>query len=311
MSAVFRASALLAPLIMIAAFGVFHARYLADQGSEFGGASLSEAMQLPPLPAWAKAPLPDFSQYSDTTEKKAAFFSYLYPRIVLANSRVLLTRHYLLTLSQKANRSPQELHWLSQLNERFRVSGDASSPEALAELIHKLDVIPPSLILAQAANESAWGTSRFARDGNNLFGQWCFSKGCGLVPLSRADGAFHEVATFESPYDSITAYIRNLNRHSTYQELRQIRAEARSKGEHPDGIALAPALSRYSERGTAYVAEIRSMIRFNNLGYFDDQFQAILEDHSNQTLRMIASSSNEDLISGSNPSHNSSGDTEG
>ncbi|SDW43353.1 glucosaminidase domain-containing protein [Marinobacter mobilis] len=311
MSAVFRASLLLVPLAMVAVFSVFHGSNLSldpDGNDDF---SLSASGQLPALPAWAKAPLPVFSDYRDTTEKKAAFFSFLYPRIVLANSRLLLARQYLLTLAQKPALSPDELAWLDKLMGRLRVDGEPGSAATLTELTHKLDAIPPSLILAQAANESAWGTSRFARVGNNLFGQWCFTRGCGLVPLNRVDGANHEVASFDSPYDSVTGYILNINRHRSYRELRQLRTQARDNGQFADGALLAQGLSRYSERGQAYVEEIRSMIHHNNLGYFDRQFNALLENRSARTLRLIAASDDEQQISEPLASSRQASDNEG
>lgn len=248
---------------------------------------------LPPLPSWARADLPDFSNFRDTTEKKVAFFSFLYPRVVLANSRILIERDYLDALAQKDTLSEKESTWLAAQARRLRVDADPGTPEQFALLRKRLDVIPPSLILAQAANESAWGTSRFALRGNNLFGQWCFSKGCGLVPLSRVEGASHEVAAFSSPYQSVRAYIQNLNRHASYQGLRNTRFADRQAGKPLSGLNLARGLISYSERGEEYVSEIRSMIRYNNLGFYDTEFQKILSDRSPTHLKSLASESAE------------------
>jgi len=280
---VVRALLLLLPLVGCAFLGSLYTPpdLAEDAHAQFAG-------KLPALPPWSKAPLPEFSSYHDTVEKKAAFFAYLYPRIVLANSRVLMARHYLLSLSQQDTLRPSELAWLKQQGDRLRVAAPAGSAESFATLTLRLDAIPPSLVMAQAANESAWGTSRFAREGNNLFGQWCFSEGCGLVPLRRGDDQNHEVARFASPYDSVSAYIQNLNRHQSYRDLRQLRAQARQAGQSPDGLSMAAGLSRYSERGDAYVQEIQGMIRFNNLGYFDQQFAALLTPSSENTLKHLA-----------------------
>ena len=139
-----------------------------------------------------------------------------------------------------------------------------------------MDIIPPSLVMAQAANESAWGTSRFATQGNNLFGQWCFNQGCGLVPRSRPEGMSHEVEVFDSPYQSIRSYITNLNRHNAYQGLRDRRDALRAQGQFPDGATLAGGLEAYSERGQAYVHEIRAMINSNGLPDYDDRLTALL-----------------------------------
>jgi len=116
-----------------------------------------------------------------------------------------------------------------------------------------VDTIPPSLALAQAANESAWGTSRFARQAHNYYGQWCFEKGCGIVPDRRDANKSHEVAAFDSPRESVARYLHNLNSNSA----------------PVTGIALAAGLGKYSERGADYISELRSMIEFNKLSKYD------------------------------------------
>lgn len=294
MSAGNRAIVLVLPLIAFAIGGGFYVpeaslepRHTENTGSEPALASL------PPLPNWANEDLPDFSQYQDTTEKKAAFFSFLYPRIVLANSRILIERDYLDSLAAKDTLTRKEYDWLAQQAERLRVDAEPGSEEQFALLRKRLDVIPPSLILAQAANESAWGTSRFATEGNNLFGQWCFSKGCGLVPLGREEGANHEVAKFESPYRSVRAYIQNLNRHQTYQLLRDVRLKDRRSNAPLSGIELAEGLLGYSERGEEYIEEIRAMIHYNNLEFYDDNFRSVVRDLDPGRLEQLASTPSE------------------
>ncbi|WP_166254034.1 glucosaminidase domain-containing protein [Marinobacter salicampi] len=272
MSTAMRVALFTIPLVIFALLG---ALYTPTQ-PESDDISLSS---LPPLPAWANDPLPDFSIYTDIDEKKTAFFDYLYPRIVLANARVLIQRQHLMELAEKESLTESETHWLEQQAKRLRVSADMGSQEMFKMLARRLDVIPPSLILAQAANESAWGTSRFALKGNNLFGQWCFSEGCGVVPNSRNEGASHEVASFESPYHSVRSYIQNLNRHQTYLPLRNTREQRRNQGKPLSGTALAQGLIGYSERGVEYVDEIRSMIRFNNLAYYDKQYRSQVQDN--------------------------------
>lgn len=285
MSAVNRSFWLLFPLVVFATWGVLYTPGPYEQEADY-----ELAMDgLPPLPAWAMEDLPDFSGYRDITEKKAAFFSFLYPRIVLANSRVLIERHYLTGLMQKDTLNRMEQTWLDKQVERLRVDAEPGSAELYEQLLRRLDVIPPALIMAQAANESAWGTSRFAIEGNNLFGQWCFARGCGLVPLSRVDGANHEVAKFSSPYQSVRSYIQNLNRHPTYQSLRNTREQARDAGELPSGSELAQGLIGYSERGVDYVREIRSMISHNNLDYYDRQFTEIIRNRTFQGLQQLVS----------------------
>jgi Bax protein len=137
------------------------------------------------------------------------------------------------------------------------------------DLLRRVDAIPASLALAQSANESAWGTSRFAKDGSNFFGQWCYDAGCGLVPSKRNAGASHEVAVFDSPEESVASYLLNLNTNRAYTELRSIRASLRARNKEISGEALAAGLRKYSERGDAYVKELRSMIRYDDLGQYD------------------------------------------
>lgn len=253
-----------------------------DAGEEFPFATL------PALPAWANQPLPDFSAYTNTDEKKAAFFDFLFPRIVLANSRILLEREYLELLAAKPELSAKEKRWLADEAERLRIDPAPAGNALIAKLKKRLDVIPPSLIMAQAANESAWGTSRFAVEGNNLFGQWCFTDGCGLVPQSRAAGAQHEVAAFTTPYRSVRAYIENLNRHPSYKTLRDIRQAERKQQKALSGKELAAGLINYSERGQEYIGEITAMIRHNNLTDYDTAFAELLMDGNPEQLQQLA-----------------------
>ncbi|MFV8570486.1 glucosaminidase domain-containing protein [Marinobacter sp. SBS5] len=292
MTAVYRALLLCVPLILFAGAGALYTP-ISGQFDDEGDIALSS---LPKLPSWAAAPLPDFSVIRDTTERKAAFFSFLYPRIVLANSRILIERQYLEFLRSKPELSNTELKWLADHAKRLRIDEPNGSDAQFTLLEKRLGVIPPSLILAQAANESAWGTSRFATKGNNLFGQWCFSKGCGLVPLSRAAGASHEVAKFASPYGSIRSYIQNLNRHPSYQRVREVRLRAQDNNEALSGVAMAAGLLDYSERGEDYVKEIRAMIHYNNLGFYDKQFRALLADRSAGRLLELTTTANAEAL---------------
>ncbi|NWO06132.1 MAG: glucosaminidase domain-containing protein [Alteromonadaceae bacterium] len=287
MTSVARALAL---FVFLAVFVLAGGLYSPPVSDGFGDEADISLANLPPLPKWAKAPLPDFSRYRDVNERKAAFFGYLYPRIALANSRILVERQYLQTLAGKATLTESEQMWLERQSERLRVNAEGQA--RFAALEKKLDIIPPSLILAQAANESAWGQSRFATRGNNLFGQWCFTEGCGLVPTNRPEGANHEVATFSSPYYSVRSYIQNLNRHNAYQKVRTLRTEDRRNNRRISGLRLAGGLVSYSERGQEYIAEIRAMIRFNELQAYDKAFSALLDDRSPSRLTMLAAAEN-------------------
>jgi Bax protein len=204
------------------------------------------------------------------SEKKANFFAFLQPLIVKANAGVLLQREQLTDIQANVSElDDEQVEVLSTLLKTYRVDSKLSLEQQIQALDIKVNTIPAALVLAQAANESAWGTSRFAREGNNFFGQWCFSKGCGIVPNSRNSGAIHEVASFDNPFDSVKSYIRNLNSHPTYKLLRTLRQQAIDNGQAASGEILAQGLIGYSERGEEYVKEIQSMIRYNKLSRFD------------------------------------------
>lgn len=224
----------------------------------------------PSRPEAITAALPNFASIQNTQEKKQQFFSYLMPIVKQVNQQVLAERDKITKLKQKSPLTKKDKAYLENMAKKYRVKAElADSTQFFKLLLRKVDQIPPSLVLAQAANESAWGTSRFAIKGNNLFGQWCFSKGCGLVPSQRDGGASHEVAKFDSVYQSVESYILNLNRHAEYSQLRAIRLQLRDNNKTIKGIQLADGLSGYSERGQDYVHEIQSMIRFNNLSLLD------------------------------------------
>jgi len=125
------------------------------------------------------------------------------------------------------------------------------------------------LVLVQAANESAWGTSRFARIGLNFFGIWCYKKGCGMVPKGRDKGLKHEVAAFDSVEQAVSHYLLNINTNAAYVVFRTIRAQLHQQNQPLSAQILATGLLPYSQRGTDYVLEISDMIRHNQV-YFDE-----------------------------------------
>lgn len=213
--------------------------------------------------------LPDFSEFSDVKEKKRAFFEFLLPLVHEANARILNERQLIEKWQQNKKLTTEEQQKLEKIRLKYRVTtDDIEKQEEL--LLRRVQVIPPSIVLAQAANESAWGNSRFAREGNNLFGQWCFTEGCGMIPGARGDNASHEVQIFNTPFESVNSYMRNLNSHQQYHDLRVIREQSLIENEVINGLLLAEGLLGYSERGEEYVLEIQNMIRFNKLQQLDD-----------------------------------------
>lgn len=219
-----------------------------------------------------QATAPDFAAITDVKERKKAFFNYLKPFIDEKNTLILKDRERINTLlSSKKNLSKDDKEWLSTLRKYHKLKQlENYSKEDIKTLLHRLDIIPASLVLAQAANESAWGTSRFATKGNNFFGQWCFRKGCGLVPESRDNDADHEVRKFHDARESVFAYIDNLNSNAAYRQLRESRAKLRQEKSTITGLALVHGLIHYSQRGIDYVKEIEGLINYNKLWRFNN-----------------------------------------
>lgn len=210
--------------------------------------------------------VPDFSAISDIQTRKIEFFSYLLPAINEQNAHILKKREQVIRLQKKHELgeplSAREQRWLDNLSTHYRVTA-ATETDRFEILLRRVDIIPDTLVLIQAANESGWGTSRFALDARNFFGQWCWTEGCGLVPASRREGQRHEVREFNSATESVRSYIRNLNTHDAYQDLRQIRAELRQANSPVTAQPLTQGLMAYSERGEDYIAELNQMIRVN------------------------------------------------
>ncbi|AMV72166.1 glucosaminidase domain-containing protein [Desulfuromonas carbonis] len=212
----------------------------------------------------------DLHRVERVTEKKHIFFLSLLPMVLLANEEISAQRaqaeELLHRLERDGQLSPEENSQLLGLQREYAVEGDLYlDPELRRELLERIDVIPPSLVLAQAATESAYGTSRFARRANNLFGEWTFLPGTGLVPLERPEGATYEIRRFPNVAASLHSYLRNINTHWAYRDFRHKRAQIRAAGKPLRGLDLAEGLDRYSTRGLDYVKELREIILRNRL----------------------------------------------
>ncbi len=222
------------------------------------------------VPRLFLASLPgDIRNVRETRLRKSLFFQALLPLVLQANEEVLRDRrrlwklHFQQSLGQKPG--PADRLWLMVMMERYGVKKNV-----IATLLKRVDIIPPSLALAQAAEESGWGTSRFVREGNAVFGQWTFSDAGNLVPADRDEDKTHKIRAFPNLLDSVRAYAHNLNTHAAYRQLRRVRSNLRLKGAPLDGLLLVDTLKRYSERGEKSVETIRSMIVGNRLQRFDD-----------------------------------------
>ena len=212
--------------------------------------------------------VPDFAAIKDITARKKAFFDFMRPIVRSENAKVAKSRVRMLDIAEKVDNggvvSPGDQQWLLKLAGKYHVPmANLDDEQAWGLLKRRVDTIPFRLALAQAANESNWGASRFARQGRNFFGEWCFTKGCGIVPGRRSPGMTHEVAVFGSVNDSVASYLYHLNRVDIYMPLRVARHNLHKWGRKASAEALASGLTGYSSRGNDYVDAIRKMIRFN------------------------------------------------
>ena len=211
--------------------------------------------------------LPDFAAIYDIPTKKRQFFDFVRPAIEAKNTKLVEDRtkleYWHEQISLGLGLTVEEQTSLQTLIKAYRINKEASTLQQINDLLVRVDIIPTSLVLVQAANESAWGTSRFARIGLNFFGIWCYKKGCGMVPGGRNTGAKHEVAAFQSVDAAVSGYFNNINKHNAYHVFRTIRAELRAQDQALDAEILATGLLPYSERGVQYVLDITDMLRHN------------------------------------------------
>lgn len=211
--------------------------------------------------------VPNFSEIKDIKAKKNAFFDFLRPSVKHQNAVIEAEREFLLGIksqieSDKHLTDADEFR-LQQIAEKYQYTSRRINSNTIDKLLVRVDVVPEQMVLIQAANETGWGSSRFAREGLNFFGQWCFRKGCGLVPQSRTTGLSHEVAVFKTVEDSVASYMRNLNSNAAYSVFRSIRADMRANNQVPTAEKLVYGLVNYSERQEAYIDELLEMLRQN------------------------------------------------
>ena len=199
-----------------------------------------------------------------TKEKKQLFIQIILPLIIEENNQIKLDRKKLFAILNRSNNSNSEKKWLNMKFKQYGVKN-----KDLLTLKIRMDEIPTSLAIAQAAKETGWGTSRFALEGNALFGQWTFSND-GLKPLSSDSDKSHKVMKFQVLQASVRAYFRNLNTHSSYREFRKFRASARDDNERLDSLMLADFLDAYAATGVEYTKILKKIIQQNSLTDFDD-----------------------------------------
>lgn len=220
-----------------------------------------------PVPALAITHFPVDLVVLEAARRKVLFLRALLPLVLAENRRLRQERLWLEGVMAHHGQHSKPVHdRLQRLAREYGLEAVADeSPVLIAQLHERIDELPVGLVLAQAANESGWGTSRFSREANNLFGEWTYNAAEGIVPLRRAPGGRHYVRRFAMPYDSVRSYMNTINRGHAYTSLRKLRSGMRREGRALDPLLLANGLVRYSERGEVYVAAIQALIRSNGL----------------------------------------------
>ena len=232
----------------------------------------------------------DFAQINSTHQRRELFLRSLLPIVLVENRRLQEQRalaSWLLDGNMPVVGSPTH-DWLFNVAKQFRIRGDLTKPAIRDKFLGRLDIIPPALALAQAAIETGWGSSRFALEGNSLFGQWSYAKNSGLEPSQRDEAATHLVASFPDLQASVRSYMRNLNTGNAYHEFRTARATARANAQPLRATELAAHLHRYSQRGEDYVADIRSIIRSPSIAKLTQASLKLLPQNLAATLSTAA-----------------------
>ncbi len=206
----------------------------------------------------------EIKKIENTKKRKDFFIQIVLPLILQENNNIRLDRKRLFSIINKSNNTVIEKKWLVKKYKQYGVTS-----RDLSTLKIRMDEVPVSLALAQAAKETGWGTSRFAQEGNALFGQWTWS-GEGLKPKEADENEGHKVMKFNVLQASVRAYQRNLNTHSTYKEFRLARAKLRDDGLPLDSIILSEYLNEYAETGEQYVETLKKIIKQNDLKDFDN-----------------------------------------
>ena len=206
----------------------------------------------------------EMKMIENTSQRKNLFIQIVLPLILDENNQIKLDRKKLFVVLNKNNNSDAEQKWLNMKFKQYGVKN-----KDLSTLKIRMDEIPASLAIAQAAKETGWGTSRFALEGNALFGQWTFS-GDGIKPKFSDNDKTHKVMKFQILKASVRAYQRNLNTHSSYKKFRKLRAQSRDNDEKLDSLILADCLDQYAATGVEYTKTLKKIILQNSLKDFDE-----------------------------------------
>jgi len=204
------------------------------------------------------------NELGDITERKKIFIQIVLPLVLSENEQILVERKKIISLSKLKKISKADKKWLENKFKYYKVKEGN-----FEKLLERADIIPPSLAIAQAAYESGWGTSRFALEGNSLFGQRTWARNAGILPLDRGENQTFKVTKFDIIRASVKAYKKNLNSHASYEALRQERLLMRENSEVISGLELSKHLINYSEIKEKYVFYLQQIIEQNSLTDFD------------------------------------------
>lgn len=209
-------------------------------------------------------------------DKKRYFFEFFIGKIELENRKILDERKFVESLhnNKNLNETSSKYKRLKELQVKYKVQNLYD----YKRFLERIDIIPPSLALAQAATESGWGTSRFFKKANNIFGHWTYNPKIGMLPLKRKQGKKHLIRIFSTLQASIAAYMLNLNRTPAYYEFRVKRKKQRNSGKFIDGMKLASTMTKYSGIGHNYVKILKSIIKKNNLTHYDKEFFTMMKN---------------------------------
>ena len=206
----------------------------------------------------------DLKKIKSTNKRKETFIKIVMPLILSENEKILEDRNKLFRILGKQSNTMGEKVWLKRRFKDYGIKG-----EDIAELKLRMDIVPTSIAIAQAAKESGWGTSRFALEGNAMYGQWTWS-GEGIEPSKKDKKKEHKILKFPKLQSSVAAYMKNLNTHRGYSEFRDKRSKIREKKQEVNGLDLVDYLYNYAQTGSEYVKTLKIIIQQNNLNDFDN-----------------------------------------
>ena len=233
---------------------------------EKSGYNLEKVRDGEPVANFFLAKFPEgISELDNIEQRKRIFIQILLPIVLSENEKIIEDRRKLTAIMNRKS-FKKDADWLNEKFQQYKVKNNS-----VKELLVKMDIIPPSLAIAQAAYESGWGTSRFATEGNALFGQWGWKENKGMVPENRGEDEKHEISKFNKIRYAVSAYKNNLNTHPFYEEFRIERAQQRSGrlSGSISGIKLIKHVHKYSIKGDDYVLGLKKIIEQNSLQDFD------------------------------------------